>query len=80
MTDEQNDLFSSIFSTTYSEKLIEEIQLKSQNSIVALLNSIVLSLTFYCKMSYNYILKYMNSDHLFLDCYIKRVSIAITLV
>jgi hypothetical protein len=71
----QNDLFSSIFSTCFSEKLLEDIQMRGQNSVLSLLNSIVLSLTFYCKMSYNYILKFINSDHLFLDCYIKRVTI-----
>ena len=75
--EDQNDLFSSIFSTAYSERLIEEIQMKNQNSILSLLNSIVLSFTYYCKMSYNYILKYQYSDHLFLDCYIKRVRITL---
>lgn len=72
--DENQELFSStMFSTTYTDKIIEEYQLKNQNSLLSLLNSVVLTMTFFCRMSYCYIMKYYNNDQLFLDSYIKRV-------
>ena len=70
-----DDLFT-IFSTTctdtFSSKLIEEYQIKNSNHILSLLNSIVLTLTFFCKLSYRYIIKYQHNDRLFIDCFIKR--------
>jgi hypothetical protein len=69
------DLYS-IFSTTctdtFSAKLIEEHQIKNSNHILSLLNSIILTLTYFCKLSLNYINKYQNKESLFLDSYIKR--------
>jgi hypothetical protein len=74
----QNDDISTIFSSNCSEtistKLIEEYQIKNNNNLLSLLNSIILSTTFFCKLSYNYIMKYFKYDHLYLDCYIKRVN------
>ncbi len=74
-----NDDMMSIFSTTftennYSTKLIEEYQVKNPNSILSLMNSLVLYLSFICKTSYNYILKYQSNDQLYMDCYLKIVK------
>jgi hypothetical protein len=69
-----DDLQYSIFSTTFTEKIMEDLQL-GNNNILSLLNSIVLSITFFCKITYSYIMKYSNNDHLFVDCYLKRVRL-----
>jgi hypothetical protein len=70
----EEELQSSIFSTAFTEKIMEDLQLRN-NSILSLLNSIVLSITFYCKITYSYIMKYSNCEHLFVDCYLKRVRL-----
>jgi hypothetical protein len=66
------DIQSSIFSTTFTERIMEDLQLRN-NSILSLLNSIILSITFFCSITHSYIMKYSNNEHLFVDCYIKRV-------
>ena len=76
--DFNNDDIFSIFSTTYTDthfagKMLGEYNLKNQNHLLALMNSLVLTFTYFCKLSNRYITKYENNDHLFLDCYIKRV-------
>jgi hypothetical protein len=55
--------------------MMEDIQVRNNNNILSVLNSIILTITFFCKISYSYIMKYSNHDNLFLDCYIKRVII-----
>jgi hypothetical protein len=71
-----NDDFSSIFSTAFTEtqsnKLIDECQIRNNNSVLYLLNSIVLSLTYFCKLNYMMICKYSYNDGLYMDSYIKR--------
>lgn len=79
IVDEYNfsdDLFS-MFSTTftdtlYTSKIIEECQIKNSNHILSLLNSIVLTITFFCKLSFNFINKFSHVEPLFLDCYVKK--------
>jgi hypothetical protein len=71
------DIFS-IFSTTCTENFtariidIEESNGKNSNHLLSLLNSIVLTFTYFCKISLQYMIKYQHNDHLFLDCFIKR--------
>jgi hypothetical protein len=69
-----DELQSSIFSTTFTEKIMEGLQMRN-NGILSLLNSIMLTITYFCKITYSYMMKYSNNEPLFVDCYIKRVIV-----
>ncbi len=69
-----DDIQSSIFSTTFTERIMEDLQIRN-NGILSLLNSVILNITYFGKISYSYMMKYSNNEHLFIDCYIKRVRI-----
>jgi hypothetical protein len=73
--DQLNSEIYSIFSTTchtYSSKIIEDYQIKNSNHILCLLHSIVLTMVHFCKLSFQYIIKYQNDEKFFLDSFIKR--------
>lgn len=72
LNDDLYSIFSTTCSDTFSAKLIHDHQIKNSNHILCLLNSIILSLTYFCKLSINYMNKYQNKEYLYLDCYIKR--------
>lgn len=67
-------IFSTTCTNTYSSKIIEDYQIKSSNNILCLLHSIVLTMVHFCKLSFQYIIKYQNDEKFFLDSIIKRYS------
>lgn len=71
--DDKTSIFSTTYTDNFTAKLEDNLNKISRNHhLLGLLNSIVLSLTYFCKISLQYIMKYQHNHHLFLDCFIKR--------
>lgn len=67
-----NDDFFSTTGTELSQKLLNNLN-KGNSGILYLLNSVVLTLLFFTKLSFVLISRYQNYNDAYLDSYVKRV-------